>query len=190
MIIDAAFKALDAPETEKLFALLYGAGETVLGEQKKRYAGLIKRFRERFGERDIRVFSSPGRSEIGGNHTDHNHGKVLAASIQFDSIAVVSPMKNVRISDSSYNEDYELDISGELPPGGKKGSRALISGIVAGFRKEGLKAGGFSGCFSSDVIPASGVSSSASFEMLVCHIQNRLYNEGRVPVERMARIGQ
>jgi galactokinase len=190
MTIDAALKALDAPETEKLFARLYGTEEAVLAEQKKRYAGRIKRFRERFGEREVRVFSSPGRSEIGGNHTDHNHGKVLAAGIQFDSIAVVSPAESIRISDSSYDEDYELDISGDLPPKGEKDSRALLSGIVEGFRKEGLKTGGFAGCFSSDVIPASGVSSSASFEMLVCHILNRLYNGGSVPVERMARIGQ
>jgi galactokinase len=188
--IDAALKALDSPGTEELFRKLYGAEEAALAEQKKRYAGLIKRFRERFGERDIRVFSSPGRSEIGGNHTDHNRGKVLAAGIQFDSIAAVSPEENIRFSDSSYHEDYELDISGELPPGKEKGSRALISGIAEGFRKEGLKSGGFAGCFASDVIPASGVSSSASFEMLVCHILNCLYNGGSVPVERMARIGQ
>jgi galactokinase len=190
MNADTALKVLNSAATEKLFGELYGEGQTVLAEQKKRYAGLIDRFKERFGEGDIRVFSSPGRSEIGGNHTDHNHGKVLAASIQFDSIAAVSPAANIQICDSSYNEDYEIDIGAALPPNGEKGSRALIRGIVEGFRKAGFKTGGFKGCFSSAVIPASGVSSSASFEMLVCHIINRLYNEGRIPIERLAQVGQ
>jgi galactokinase len=192
MTINAAINALDSVETKKLFAELYGNGESIFTEQKKRYSDLIGQFRKRFGDREICVFSSPGRSEIGGNHTDHNHGKVLAASIQLDCIGVVSPNDNntIHICDSAYNEDYIIDTADDPPCGYEKGSLALIRGILEGFKKEGHKAGGFYGCISSQVIPASGVSSSAAFEMLICHIINQLYNEGNIPIEKMARIGQ
>ena len=191
MNITAALKALSAAETQKLFSGLYGNGQTIFEIQKKRYCDLIVQFKNRFGDMDIQVFSSPGRSEICGNHTDHNHGKVLAASIQLDCIAVVSPNDNglIHICDKAYNEDYTIDAGVMDIPGGK-GSTALIRGIIDGFGKAGYKTGGFYGCFASDVIPASGVSSSAAFEMLICQIINELYNGGAIPVEKLARIGQ
>jgi len=192
MTVSAADKTLSSGETQKLFASLYGNGQTIFEEQKKRYSDLIALFKNRFGDMDIQIFSSPGRSEIGGNHTDHNHGKVLAASIQLDCIAVVAPSVDgvIHICDCTYNEDYTVDINNASSPAGKKGSIALISGIVEGFRKAGFKVGGFYGCFTSDVIPASGVSSSAAFEMLVCQIINELYNGAAIPVEKLASIGQ
>jgi len=191
MKVTAAIKALSAVETQKLFASLYGNGRTIFEIQKKRYCDLIEQFKNRFGDMDIQVFSSPGRSEICGNHTDHNHGKVLAASIQLDCIAVVSPNDNdlIHIYDKTYNEDYTVDTGDVNIPGGK-GSSALIRGIIDGFGKAGYKTGGFYGCFASDVIPASGVSSSAAFEMLICQIINELYNNGGIPVEKIASIGQ
>ncbi|MDR1031018.1 MAG: galactokinase [Treponema sp.] len=192
MTINAAINTLDALETKKLFAELYGSGTSIFMEQKKRYSDLIGQFRKRFGDREIYVFSSPGRSEIGGNHTDHNHGKVLTASIQLDCIGVISPNDNntIHICDRTYNEDYSIDIAAPPPCGYEKGSSALICGMLEGFKKEEYTTGGFYGCFSSQVIPASGVSSSAAFEMLICHIINQLYNEGNIPIEKMARIGQ
>jgi galactokinase len=191
MNVNASLKALSAAETQKLFTGLYGNERTIFEIQKKRYFDIIEQFRNSFGDMDIQVFSSPGRSEICGNHTDHNHGKVLAASIQLDCIAVVSPANNslIHICDKAYNEDYTVDAGVVNNPGGK-GSPALIRGIIDGFGKAGYKTGGFYGCFTSDVIPASGVSSSAAFEMLICQIINELYNGGAIPVEKLARIGQ
>jgi galactokinase len=192
MTINAALKALSSAETQELFNSLYGNGQVIFEEQKKRYSDLIVQFRNRFSDMDIQVFSSPGRSEICGNHTDHNHGRVLAASIQLDCIAVVAPSTDghIYICDSAYNEDYRMNIDDAHSQISKKGSPALIGGIVEGFRKAGYKVGGFYGCFASDVIPASGVSSSAAFEMLICQIINEIYNGGAVPVEKCASIGQ
>jgi galactokinase len=192
MTITATINVLDSIENKKLFAELYGPGEAIFLEQKKRYTDLIEQFRRRFGARDIYLFSSPGRTEIGGNHTDHNHGKVIAASIQLDCIGVVSLCDNntIHIFDTIYNEDYEIDAGATQPLEGEKGSSALIRGIAGGFKKKGYKIGGFCGCLSSQVIPASGVSSSAAFEMLVCHIVNQLYNRGNIPIEKLAWIGQ
>jgi galactokinase len=200
MTINAALQVLDSAETKKLFAGLYGTEPPVFAdtitdvfaEQKKRYTGLIEQFRNRFGDKDIRIFSSPGRTEIGGNHTDHNHGKVLAAGIQLDCIAVVSAGDDglIHICDSVYNEDYTIDTGDAARPDSETGSPALVRGIVEGFKKAGFKTGGFCGCFSSAIIPASGLSSSAAFEMLICRIINVFYNGGDIPIEKLARIGQ
>jgi galactokinase len=192
MTITAALNAIDSDAAKKLFTDLYGSGEAIFSEQKNRYTALIEQFRKRFGDMDIHIFSSPGRTEIGGNHTDHNHGKVLAASIQLDCIAAVSPndMGMIHICDSTYNEDYAIHIGSTMPFAGEKGSSALIYGIVEGFKQNGYKVGGFCGCFTSQVIAAAGVSSSAAFEMMICQIINDLYNGGTIPVEKLARIGQ
>ncbi|GHV56018.1 galactokinase [Spirochaetia bacterium] len=193
MTIDNALQNLDNEKTVTLFSEIYGSGESVFTGQKKRYTNLIEQFRKRFGDDDIRIFSCPGRSEIGGNHTDHNHGKVLAASIQKDCIAVISKTidNNISIYDECYHEDYRIDLKGSLTPiQNEKGSIALVRGIAAGFEKEGFTAGGFKACVSSEVLSASGVSSSAAFEMLICGILNQLYNDGKIPVEQRARIGQ
>jgi galactokinase len=194
MTINTALSALESAETKKRFAELYGLGEAIFIEQKQRYAALIEQFSKRFGNdnNDISVFSSPGRSEIGGNHTDHNHGKVLAASINLDCIAVVAPSQDnhIHLSDFAYKADYAIDCEDTTPNNSEAGSAALIRGIVAGFKKGGFNVGGFSLCVSSQVIPASGVSSSAAFEMLICQIMNELYNGGSIPVARLAQIGQ
>ncbi len=174
-----------------LFGRLYGSGESVIEDQTKRYASLIEAFKSRYGDDDIRLFSSPGRSEIGGNHTDHNLGKVLAASIQMDCIGAVSTAENeITINDLTYNEDYTIDIRKTDRVPGEKGSIALVRGIVEGFKRAGFKIGGFRACFTSRVIAAAGVSSSASFEMMICLILSSLYNEGSIPVNRFASIGQ
>jgi galactokinase len=153
-------------------------------------------FQERFGSagiENIRFFSSPGRSEICGNHTDHNHGKILAASIDLDCIAAVAPAKEpvIRICDKTYGQDFAIDLTKDLSPQeGETGSPALVRGIAAGFQKAGLALGGFEGCFSSRIIPAAGVSSSAAFEMLIGAILNHLYNNGAVSIPQLAVLGQ
>ena len=192
MTIDNVLKALSSDETHEIFSCLYGTEQKIINEQKKRYSDLIEIFRNRFGDMDVQVFSSPGRTEIGGNHTDHNHGKVLAASVQLDCIAVVAYAADglVHICDSKYNEDFIIDTGDISPPNSEKGAYALIRGIIEGFKKEKLKIGGFYACITSDVIPASGVSSSASFEMLICQTINELYNEAAISISKLSCIGQ
>ncbi|MDR3147705.1 MAG: galactokinase [Treponema sp.] len=190
---------LSSPESRALLAELYGAGEEAA--QQKRYTALADLFMQRFGaaEGGLRIFSAPGRSEIGGNHTDHNHGKVLAASIQLDCVAVAAATSNRRIHiyDKSYGEDYVVDLDGDLAPvPAEKGSAALVRGIAAGFKNPSLTGGapfalgGFSACVESRVLPGSGLSSSAAFEMLIGGILNVLYNGGKLPVEKLAAMGQ
>lgn len=190
MTIAEAFKFIESRKVQGLFAELYGANS--LKEQTERYALLIKHFAERFGESDLRIFSSPGRSEISGNHTDHNLGKVLAASIQLDCIGAVSKTDNgvITVSDKTYNEDFSIDVADTAAHAGEKGSIALIRGIVQGFKDKGFAVGGFNALFTSNVIAAAGVSSSASFEMIICLILNNLYNGGKISVSEMASIGQ
>ncbi|MDR2793700.1 MAG: galactokinase [Treponema sp.] len=188
MTVTSALQALNSDAVKKRFVELYG--EEAIAEQTARYAALIEQFRARFGEAGIRIFSSPGRSEIGGNHTDHNHGKVLAASIRLDSIGIVCKDSRISVCDSTYHEDYAVDITEQADPSERSGSPALIRGIVAGFKNAGFALGGFKGCFESRVLPGSGMSSSAAFEMLICGILNVLYNNGAIPVEKLAAIGQ
>ncbi|MGI5174535.1 galactokinase [Treponema sp. OMZ 840] len=183
---------------------LYGTDGAVLAAQTARYADLEKQWHTRFGgvqksggtadtqKTVLRFFSSPGRSEIGGNHTDHNLGKVLAASINQDCIAAVQPCGDgiVYICDITYNKDFSIDTADTAYREGEGGSEALIRGMLQGFKNAGYRVGGFKACITSDVIRAAGVSSSASFEMLICLILNNLYNNGSVPLESLAAIGQ
>jgi galactokinase len=198
---DQVGRFLRSPETRALFAELYGPGEAVFTAQEQRYTALAEQFKIRFGtaEGGLRFFSAPGRSEIGGNHTDHNHGKVLAASIQLDCIAVAAKTGDgrIRLYDQSYDEDYAIDTGGDLSPvPGEQGSAALVRGIAAGFKNPSLTGaapfalGGFSACVESRVLPGSGLSSSAAFEMLIGGILSSLYNGGNLPVEKLAAMGQ
>jgi galactokinase len=192
---------LKSPETRALLAELYGPGDEIFAAQAERYTALADQFVQRFGaaEGGMRIFSAPGRSEIGGNHTDHNHGKVLAASIQLDcaAVAVAADDNRISICDKSYGEDYSVDAGGDLSPvPGETGSAALVRGIAAGFKNPALTGGapfalgGFSACVESRVLPGSGLSSSAAFEMLIGGILNALYNGGSLPVEKLAAMGQ
>ncbi len=185
-----AFKFIESRKVQGLFSELYGSSS--LNKQTERYVKLIKLFAERFGDQNIRIFSSPGRSEISGNHTDHNLGKVLAASIQLDCIGAVAKTENglITVCDKTYNEDFSINVSDTDVHVGEKGSVALIRGIVQGFKNKGFKTGGFNALFSSNVISSAGVSSSASFEMMICLILNNLYNGGNIPLVTLASIGQ
>ncbi|WP_028590227.1 galactokinase [Paenibacillus massiliensis] len=169
---------------------LYGAAK--LSEQTERYTALLKAYQEHFGASAPVLFSSPGRSEIGGNHTDHNHGKVLAASIDLDTIAAASKVDApvITIISEGYADKFVIDISDLSPQSGEGGTAALIRGISAGFAAQGLQVGGFQAYVSTNVIPASGLSSSASFEMLIGTILNTFYNEGSQDTVALAKIGQ
>ncbi len=158
-----------------------------------RFEEIIKQHRARFGEGEIHLFSAPGRTEMGGNHTDHNHGCVLASGIHLDSIAVASKNDSgsIVVHSRGYEQQFEVDLSGLEPVAREReSSTALIRGIAGRFRQMNYAIGGFSACISSDVLPGSGLSSSASFEVLIGTIFNHLFNDGRIPAVDIAKIGQ
>ena len=161
--------------------------------QPDRYANAVSEFNKAFeGTDPAAVFSAPGRTEIGGNHTDHQHGEVLAASINKDAIAVVSPrddnmvnvlaegfgMTNIDLNDLSLREDEK----GSTP--------ALIRGVLAGLKDNGFILGGFDAYITSDVLIGAGLSSSAAFETLIGTIVSGLYNGMNIDSVTIAKIGQ
>ena len=162
--------------------------------QTARYIGAIERFTELFGEReDVALFSVPGRSEISGNHTDHNHGCVLAGAIDRDIIAVAAKTDDgeIRLISEGYPED-RIKLSETSDPASQPDftSGALIAGMVDGFRKKGLPVGGFVAYTTTEVLKGSGISSSAAFEVMVGNILNHLYGEGRCENAEIAKIAQ
>ncbi len=161
--------------------------------QKERYTKLAEKFEEYFGsDREIEVYSAPGRTEVCGNHTDHNHGCVLAASVNLDAVAVVSKNSDniVRVKSEGYKIDaVDLSELGVMPSERGK-SEALIRGVCAAFKNRGYGIGGFDAATVSDVLSGSGLSSSAAFEVLIGTILNHLYNDGKISAVEIAQIAQ
>ena len=162
--------------------------------ETERYIKAIGRFTELFGERDdVCLFSVPGRSEISGNHTDHNHGCVLAGAIDRDIIAVAAKTDDgtIRLQSEGYPEDrIKLSLTSDPASQPDFTSGALIAGMVDGFRKRGLPVGGFVAYTVTEVLKGSGISSSAAFEVMVGNILNHLYGEGKTDNAEIARIAQ
>ena len=159
-----------------------------------RYIDAVNAFVSLYGDsRDISLFSVPGRTEVSGNHTDHNHGKVLAAAIDRDIIAVVAKSENgvVRLKSEGYPEDtVELAASGD-PTAFKDGSsQALIAGTLDGFTRRGYAVTGFDAYTTTKVLKGSGISSSAAFEVIIGNILNHLANGGKIKNEELAKIAQ
>ena len=171
---------------------IYGNDEKIISYQRNRYNKLSNNFKKIFGTNPEKYFSSPGRTEISGNHTDHNHGKVIAASINLDSIAVASPNNGyVVLHSAQYEEPFILNLDNTDPIEEEKASTlSIIRGIAAGFLKRGFSIGGFNAYISSDVLMGSGLSSSASVEILIGAIFNDFYNHGKVSSEEIAIIGK
>jgi galactokinase len=169
---------------------LYGSAGPA--EQIDRYTALLDEFHLRFSSDRAYLFSSPGRTELGGNHTDHNHGKVLAGSIQLDKIAAVSPrddMQVVVVTDG-FPKDIVADLHDLQPQDEEAGSAsALVRGIAAYFAEHGYGYGGFSAYVHSRVAMGSGLSSSASIEVLIAQIFNTLYHDGTLSAVELAKAG-
>lgn len=168
--------------------------ENVLPEQRARYAKVIDDFVAQYGDdgRSVGLYTAPGRTEICGNHTDHNHGKVLAASVNLDAVAAAAPSADhvVRVKSAGFDIDI-VDISDLNVHEDEKGhSAALIRGICARFVQLGYKIGGFDATTASRVLSGSGLSSSAAFEVLICTILNHLYNDGKIDSVEIAKISQ
>jgi galactokinase len=192
MEIKKTIELLESDRIKTLFSKVYGSNAKTISSQITRYKDLIAHYKEEFEEADIEMFSSPGRTEIGGNHTDHNHGKVLTASINLDCIGIACKNEKnlIHIKDITYNENFIIDANKLNKIEGEKGAIALVKGILNGFKEFGYNIGGFNACITSDVISAAGVSSSASFEMLICSIINLFFNDGNIDKVTCARIGQ
>ena len=181
---------LESEKSRKLMAALYG--ETAVEANIERYQNLVKSFQKKFAEEDITLFSSPGRTEISGNHTDHNHGKVLAGSINLDCVGVAAKNNSskVHIISETFNQSFIIDLNDLSPSDKKAGTIDLVKGLLQGFKESGYEVGGFNAYITSNVISAAGVSSSASFEMLLCSILNTFFNEGRMDTVAYAHIGK
>lgn len=178
---------------EQVLKLLYGNDSEVLKSQLLRYNELLNTFNEKFDENEIYLFSSPGRTELGGNHTDHNNGLVLAASVNLDSIAVASKNnKNlITIYSEGFSNAFSVNLDNlEVVTEEKETTNALIRGIAFRMLELGFSIGGFNAVISSDVLPGSGLSSSASVEVLIGCIFNSLFNNGAIKNEEIAKIGQ
>jgi len=175
---------------DKILADLYGAD--AVSFQKERYEKALTAFEKQFGNESVAVISSPGRTEIGGNHTDHNHGKVLAGSVDLDVIAVASKASDsyARIySDVFFPDQVDMNDQGKYPKEAGH-SPALIRGIARKFDQLGLKRGGYHAYTTSNVPRGSGVSSSAAFEVLLTSILNFFYNDASIDPITVAKISQ
>ena len=186
---EETLQLLETEGAKHLMRQLYG--ETA-EENVNRYRHVVQKFHDTFGDQDMMLFSSPGRTEISGNHTDHNHGKVLAGSINLDCVAVgaINHSSKVNIISETFNQDLTIDLNDLTPSQKKAGTVDLIKGLLKGFEESGYKIGGSDAYITSNVISSAGVSSSASFEMLLCSMINRFFNEGRMDTVAYAHIGK
>jgi len=182
---------INSGQLSKIFSDIYGKGKHE-EYQINRYAKAIERYVSFYGDGEISIFSAPGRTEIGGNHTDHQHGEVLAASINLDAIAIVKKTADsvVRVRSDEYPE-VAISLDNLSACAEEKGTTlSLIKGVLAGFIKHSLEVGGFDAYITSDVLIGSGLSSSAAFEVLIGTILSGLYNDMNVSPVLIARIGQ
>ena len=188
-----AANVAEAVKSENAVALLKQMyGENRAEENAARYQLVADGFTKEFGDKEFEFFSAPGRTEIGGNHTDHNHGKVLAGSVHLDCVAAAAPngTHTVNLISETYNQHLVIDLDDLAPTEKTTGTEPLLKGIFAGLLEKGCKVEGFDAYVTSNVIGGAGVSSSASFEMLVCVIVDYLFNEGKIDVVTYAKAGQ
>ncbi|MBQ5356005.1 MAG: galactokinase [Clostridia bacterium] len=161
--------------------------------QRERYASAADAFLAKYGDGDVSLYSVGGRSEISGNHTDHNHGRVIAASVNLDILAVAKPVPGgvIRIQSEGFPEDVVEPSAVDAPDKSKFfTSAALIAGMEKAFLAAGYEVGGFDAYTTSNVLKGSGISSSAAFEVMVGNILNHLYNGGKVSNVEIAKMAQ
>lgn len=169
--------------------------ERIYGESTKssqRFEALAEKFRTTYHHKHAEFFSAPGRTEIIGNHTDHNGGRVIAASIDMDTIgaAYTNNRNIIRVTSEGYDKEIVVDLDHleDIPK--VSSTEALLGGLMEGIQKLGFKTGGFDACLTTNVIRAAGVSSSASFEMLICSIVNYFFNAETMSYTEYAKAGQ
>ncbi len=178
---------MNIPSSERL-EKVYGEST----ESKKRFLALAENFQKKYGHEEAAFFSSPGRTEMIGNHTDHNGGKVIAGSIDLDTIGAAMPNNStvIHITSEGYNKEIVVDLTKLEQIAKVSNTDALLAGMMEGAQKFGFEVGGFDAYVSTNVIAAAGVSSSASFEMLICTIINHFFNKGAMSCADYAKIGK
>lgn len=165
--------------------------ETLMDYQRQRYVDTLSRYEELYGCQEVEIYSAPGRSEIGGNHTDHQNGEVLAASINLDAIGVVGKLDGVVKVVSGTAPEIVISLDDLDVKDDEKGTtKSLIKGVLAGIREHGGKIGGFQAYITSDVLIGAGLSSSAAFETIIGTIVSGLYNDMKISPVDIAIIGQ
>ncbi|MDY5846910.1 MAG: galactokinase family protein [Bariatricus sp.] len=166
--------------------------EGVIEYQEGRYVRALTEYVSIFGEREVEIYSAPGRSEVGGNHTDHQHGMVLATSINLDAIAIVN--KNEDATVNVYSDGYGMiELTADdltKRPEEESTSAGLIRGVLGGLAERGYKVGGFNAYVTSDVLNGAGMSSSAAFETIIGTIISGLYNDMVISMVEVAQVGQ
>ena len=190
---DERIRKLNTEEAAAQLRYLYGTEDAELEKQRARYAALIRRHEELFGEKEgLRLVSAPGRAEIGGNHTDHNNGRVLAASVNLDALCAVSPRDDLTVR--FHSEGYEPiemsleDLSAHTEEQGT--TTALIRGVAAGMKQNGYHIGGFDAAVTSTVAGGSGLSSSAALEVMLTGVLDALFNRFDMPYVLRAQISK
>ena len=177
---------------DERLSTLYGAW--AVNAQKKRYEAALEAFEALYGEqKNVHVFSVSGRSELLGNHTDHNCGCVVATAVDLDVIAIAAPIdgNEVRLKSEGYPEDtVDLNTFTEPDEAAFGKPRALVAGMCAGLRKNGHRVGGFVAYTTSSVPTGAGLSSSAAFEVMIGNIENYLYNGGEISNVELAKLAQ
>ena len=167
---------------------LYGKAD-----QLERYARLADAFRAQFGREPEAFVSAPGRTEVVGNHTDHQNGRVLAAAVNLDTVAAVAPRDDGRVVlySAGYDKPFDVDITDTaVREDEKETTFALIRGVAARLKELGYKVGGFDASVTSTVFKGSGLSSSAAFEVMLVGAFDALYNGWVIDPQENARISQ
>lgn len=175
----------------EMISLLKEIYSEKIDEQILRYKDAVQSFIDYFGDQDIMIISVPGKCEIGGNHTDHQRGRVLASAIQLDSIAIIA--KQERYAKVIYNEMSikEIDTENIKYNLAKKGTmESLINGVLFGFHQKNYHIGGFNAYIQSNIPRNVGLGSSANFDIMIGSIINYLYNEGRIENKYLIQIGR
>ena len=178
---------------DEKFSGIYGGDKNSIEEAYIRLSSSLESFQKIDNSEDIHIFSASGRTELSGNHTDHNNGCVLAASINLDKLAIVSKSEDNKITvyTDGYDSSDSIDINNlEIDEKEFGKSNALIRGVCAGLKDSGYKIGGFNAYLNNKVLMGSGLSSSASFESLIGEILNALYNDNKIEKTKIALIGQ
>lgn len=189
----AIINALETGALDDKLRLIYGPDAETLRFQRRRYIDCVGHFCDKYGDGEgIRLLSVPGRSEVGGNHTDHNSGRVLACAVDLDIIAAARATDDglMRVQSEGFDEDaIELD---RLVPQEKERnhSPAFVRGVAARLKELGYRVGGFEAYTTSRVLKGSGLSSSAAFEVMAANILSELYNGGVIDHVVMAQAGQ
>lgn len=172
---------------------LYAGENNHCEKQFSRYGGLVKRHKKIFARGKVSLFNVPGRAELIGNHTDHNRGHVLAAAVSLDAIAAasLSDTSKITVFSEGYDRPFLVDLKHLEPHKNETGTTtALIRGIACELVRHGRRVGGFNATIQSNVLPGSGLSSSATIEVLIGTIFNHLFNQGRIEPIEIAKISK